>query len=457
MRCAVLLGVVVTVVACGSGGGESAVDGGTAGPPDAMVVGAPEVEPDDDAAFLFDPTELRTFELTLSSENMAALDADPVAEQYVEGALHFDGETLDQVGIRYKGSAGAFIGCTATNGFPPSGPKTCIKLSIKVHIDWMDTGRRFHGLKKLQFHSMNKDDSLMRERLGYWLFRQMGVATSRTAPVRLVINGELAGLFLLVEQIDSRFTDARFDDGGDGNVYKEVWPIHADEQVYVDALRSNRDPSTSVARMMAFRDALAGATEADLPDVAAAWTDMDYMANFLAADRATGNDDGIMHWYCNVPLGQGGNPGTCGNHNYYWYEETMRDRLWLLAWDLDLAFAGNPLTALPQPWNEPADSCDPSQLGPFSGLPSSCDDLIRAWASFDDAFEAAAGRLLDGPYSAEQVDAKLAEWEEQMAPAVEEAHAHDSRHLSLQSWRNEIASLQSTIADLRAALDAQVR
>ena len=54
-------------------------------------------------------------------------------------------------------------------------PKTCVKLSMKVKINHTDDDLKFHGLKKLQFHAMNTDASLMRERLSYYLFREMGI------------------------------------------------------------------------------------------------------------------------------------------------------------------------------------------------------------------------------------------------------------------------------------------
>ena len=56
---------------------------------------------------------------------------------------------------------------------------------------------------------MNLDTSLMRDRLGYLLFAEAGVAAPRSTHARVVINGEFVGLFALVEQIDGRFTRDR--------------------------------------------------------------------------------------------------------------------------------------------------------------------------------------------------------------------------------------------------------
>ena len=122
--------------------------------------------------FIFDQNELRTFELKLTEKDLEKIDGDPTAEQYVEGMLIFEGDTISPVGIRYKGSVGAWVGCVdGPNLFEPSGKKICTKLSTKVKINWKGRDERFYGLKKLQFHAQNLDKSHLRERLGYWLFK----------------------------------------------------------------------------------------------------------------------------------------------------------------------------------------------------------------------------------------------------------------------------------------------
>ena len=364
-------------------------------------------DPDDDAAFLFEETELRTYELVLTQEDLLILDNDPVAEVYVNGTLRFQGEEFTGIGIRYKGSVGAYIGCVENGGLMPSGAKTCVKLSMKVKMDHSDAEGRFYGLKRLQFHSMNQDESLMRERLGYWLYRKMGVAAPRTAPVRLLINGEFAGLFLLVEQVDGRFTRARFSEGGKGNVYKEVWPIHDSEEIYKAALRSNRDENPSVQSMMQFNEALSTTPESMMSAVSDQFVERNYILRYLAVDRSIRHDDGIMHWYCNIPAGQGGNPGDCGNHNYYWYEEEKAEHFWLIAWDLDLILDGSAFTSLLSPWDEIPDSCEIIQLGFFGYLPPACDPLIRAWVNFKDEYSAIVDEFVRGPFSSESVTFQL--------------------------------------------------
>ena len=136
--------------------------------------------------------------------------------------MTFEGETIE-VGLRYKGSIGAFVGCVdGPNLFDPSGAKSCTKLSMKVKINWNDGDDEFFGVRKLQLHSMNLDPSQLRERVGYHLLREMGVAAPRSTHARVVVNGEFVGL-LRSPRTSMAASLANFNDGT-GNLYKRSGP-----------------------------------------------------------------------------------------------------------------------------------------------------------------------------------------------------------------------------------------
>ena len=230
--------------------------------------------------YIFDQNKLATFELNLPVASLAKIDADPAAEEYVEGILTFEGETISPVGIRYKGSVGAFVNClTGTDWSNPSGSKICTKLSMKIKMNWNDSDQKFYGLKKLQFHSMNLDPSQMRDRLGYWLFREMGVPAPRAVHAKLKINGIFVGLFILVEQIDGRFTRYNFENGK-GNLYKEIWPLNYNgipysAQTYINNLKTNEDENPNVDLMYNFALDVANSDSAGLQDAIRKWMDID--------------------------------------------------------------------------------------------------------------------------------------------------------------------------------------
>ena len=64
---------------------------------------------------------------------------------------------------------------------------------------------------------MNLDKSQLHDRLGYWLYREMGVPAPRAIHANLYINGAYNGLFSMVEQIDEQFASFNFSDGS-GNL-----------------------------------------------------------------------------------------------------------------------------------------------------------------------------------------------------------------------------------------------
>jgi len=337
--------------------------------------------------YIYDQSKLPTFELNLPEASLTRIDNDPSAEEYVEGSLTFEGETISPVGIRYKGSIGAYVGClSGTDWANPSGRKTCTKLSMKVKINWEGREEKFYGLKKLQFHSQNNDDSQMRDRLAYHLFREMGVPAPRSIHARLLVNGDYVGLFSLVEQIDGRFTRYNYDDG-EGNLYKEVWPLTSSgtpqsTQTFLSNLKTNEDENPSVDLIRTFAQEIANADDNNIKDVISNYMSVDEIISYAVVDRTIRVDDGAFHWYCTT--------GGCSNHNYYWYEEPNNNKVHLIPWDMDntfenIIFNANPITPIADAWGEISNNCEPFSSGIFGPQQRSaaCDKLTAGWVKFD--------------------------------------------------------------------------
>ncbi|WP_205633159.1 CotH kinase family protein, partial [Enhygromyxa salina] len=415
--------IVGLVVALGCGPPASGVDGetdtGGEGNPGDGDPGDGDGDPGDgdgdpDATYVFDQNELRTYELEIAPADWAQLNEDPTAEIYVPAQLHFEGQTWGPIGVRYKGGYGSLYWC-----FDGQGNQVCPKISMKLKFTEYTNGPLFHGLKRLNFHAMSGagggDTSKLHDRLGYNLFRDNGVIAPRAVHARLLINGELVGLFIVVEQIDGRFTDDRFPADGDGNVYKEVWPVHQWEGAYLSALETNEDQDPSAAKMVAFASALAAGGDAGFNGVIEQWMDADALMRYIAVDRAIENWDGIVGLY--------GLPA--GNHNFYWYEETLADRVWLIPWDLDRTFDyPNPIvTQYGTPvWNEAPGSC--AGIPTFGGVnryPAMCDDFIRRIVTQrHDEWTAAAQEFLNTLFTQEELDSRVDFYANQIDAAVQE-------------------------------------
>jgi hypothetical protein len=403
------------------------------------VVGPTIAKPDDRAEFLFDATKVRTYNIIIAQNDLRNIDSAPASEIYVPASLEFEGTRIDNLRVRYKGGYGAFLApCTGGDLLGISSSKTG-KCSIKLAFDQVDPEGRFYGLRKLNFHAMNRDASMLRDRLGYSLFRDSDIVAPRAVHARVLINGQLEGLFALVEQIDGRFTRSRFTEGGEGNLYKEIWPIHRERKAYLDALKTNEDESPSVDGMLDFKAAIersASATEA--------FIDRDYVMKYVAIDRVIINDDGIFHWWCATD-GSGNNPGGVGNHNYYWYQETDRKFFWLIPWDFDNAFNASGMVVVWPEWKTSATcSCASTPTSFIPQLPASCDPLTQRFISWMSDYNRHAEAFVSGPFAAAAVNAKIDAWSAQIRPYVVEAAGRNGAPTE-RAWQDAVSTLRTMI------------
>jgi hypothetical protein len=267
----------------------------------------------------------------------------------------------------------------------------------------------------------------------------MGIAAPRAMHARVNINGKLEGLFIAVEQVDGRFTRSRFTEGGKGNLYKEVWPMHDSPDTYRAALETNEDSNPPMDQIVGF----AAATKAGSAAVER-YADRGYVARFLAADRVMANDDGSAHWWC-LSVGQGNNPGGIGNHNYYWYEDELGGRFWLIPWDMDSSLRATEFVRIKPEWRTTA-PCSCSGNPPQR--PTSCDPLFSIWAGWSADYEAAVDEFLSGPFERSRVDSKLAQWSAQIQPLVAEAAGRNGAPPEI-FWQDAVVVLRGAIDSLR--------
>ena len=340
---------------------------------DAATIGVDQ-QRSDPQNVVFDASNIRTYNIIISDEEYAKLQANPTAELFVQAAVEIDGERFDPVGVRYKGFFGMLRFCFQ------NGVQVCPKLSWKLKFNEYDPSLRYHGLKRLNFHSMNGDETMMREVLSYQVFREAGVEAPRAVHAELQLNGEPLGLFALVEDIDDRFIADRFRDRGRGILFKEVWPGNLDslwvfQENITDAIR--RGP-LDASGMQAFSEAFGNAeTNEERYDVLLEWLqEPDDIFNYMAADRLTDNWDGIVAWYC-VP--------QCGNHNFFWYEDGLSGKFTLIPWDLENTwrYPSSIRTYFSMPdWDEVERSC--RQRPVFLDIPAlapHCDPILYALAT----------------------------------------------------------------------------
>ena len=95
-------------------------------------------------------------------------------------------------------------------------------------------------------------------------------------------------------------------------------------------LKTNEDNNPNLKLIKKFGELIA---ESDFPQslqIVSEYMNIDKIISYAVVDRAIRNDDGVFHWY---EFGQG-----ASSHNYYWYEESIKQKIHLIPWDLDNSF-----------------------------------------------------------------------------------------------------------------------
>jgi len=303
------------------------------------------------------------------------------------------------------------------------------------------------------------DPSKVRERLGYSLFRDMDVLAPRAVHARVYINGQYSGLYAAVEEGDGRFTANRFPNSGNGNLYRDLWPV--DRTTTADAtkaLRTNADPGTTdVSDFLAFKDAVAASTDVDFATQIAPHLDFDYMARYIVVDRAINNFDGIMAFY-------GGWGPPPANSNHFWYHDTESGRFSLIPWDFDKIFwypepdfwsdnAPNWQNIVPN-WNVITKNCDGYTVsyddlgGKYTMQEIDCDPFMRQLrGKIYDSQKAIADAFIAGPFSETNVKAKLDKWQAQVANAIDDDSGVDSTQ-----WQSALDALHADLPHFQGNL-----
>ena len=346
-----------------------------------------------DSAELFGMSSIPTFDLYLPADAWESLKVHARDEKYVQAQVCFEHKAIGLVGLRFKGSYGSLYDC-----FDAQGNNTCRKLSMKIKFDEYNQDLRLYGLKRLNFQGYHYDNSYLKERLSYDLYRSMDIVAPRASWALLRVNDEPQGLFGMVEEIDGRFTNNRWPTNGDGNLYKEVWPGQGNEAWILQHLETNT-ATGDVSAFKAFTDAIAAAAPSDLHSVLGNYTDLDYWARYMAVDDAIANFDGITTYYIT------GSADQAGNHNFFFYQESP-NRFTIIPWDLEATLSLTSNFGNVPYWQTLPSDCSQKYLawgGPLYVIAPGCNPVFQALATDPTSWRTAAQTLLDGPFAQAQM------------------------------------------------------
>ena len=126
-------------------------------------------------------------------------------------SIHFQNsnidEVIDSIGFRLRGNTS----------------RVSEKKSFKVDFNHFISGRNLYGVEKLNLNGEHNDPSIIRSKLSWDIFQNIGMPSSRAAHSKLYINGEYFGLYISVEHIDDTFLSRNFNNDN-GNLWKCLWP-----------------------------------------------------------------------------------------------------------------------------------------------------------------------------------------------------------------------------------------
>lgn len=217
-----------------------------------------------------------------------------------------DGVRRDQVGVRKKG----LIGSLSTE-----------KPSLKVDFDKFVDGQTLDGLERLTLNNSISDPSLIKQCLGYQLFRDAGLAAPRCHFAHVSANGDDLGVYVSVEPLKKDFLRWAFDGDEDGDLYEgTLSDFRAGWTSTFEADTNSTDPTR--APILAVEAALALEDDAAMLAALDAVVDMDGFYRFWAMEVIVGHLDGY----------------TGNTNNFYVYRPENSDKLVFIPWGIDAIF-----------------------------------------------------------------------------------------------------------------------
>ncbi len=270
------------------------------------------------AAAFYAPDTVQTIRITIAPKDLARQKAALPEEIYVPGTFSWNGITLKNVAIRYKGNSSR----------QPNQP---FKRSFLIKFSEYVKRQRFLGLERVALDNGIQFGGLYSEILILEILRDLGVPVSRANYARLYLNGAFMGIYVNVERIDKAFVKNHFDDGR-GMLYKvNIGGPGADFSVAGD------DPSV-YARAF---EAKTHRKTANFRDLAQLMRDINETPDdaIVAKLEKTFELDDFL-WMTAVLLLSGAFDQYTGwqPHNYYLYHDPSDGKWSYIPWDLDVGF-----------------------------------------------------------------------------------------------------------------------
>lgn len=152
---------------------------------------------------LFDQSVVRTYGVDIAPDvwqslqaefhDLASLQAGLNFATYHPVVFHLDQEKVANASIKLHGQS-SWAQTVMYDG-------DRAKMQFDIAFDKIDTGTKFHGLDKLVFDMPRSDWTFLHDRLSHAWLRQAGITAGCAASARLMVNGNLYGLYVVEEDV----------------------------------------------------------------------------------------------------------------------------------------------------------------------------------------------------------------------------------------------------------------
>ena len=269
------------------------------------------------AADLFDASVLQEIRLNVNSRDVAALKAHSELNTHYAADLQWRSIKVRNVSIRSRGS----------------GSRNPIKPGLLVEFARYTTGQKFLGLSAIVLRNGWQDPSLIRNKLAFTMFEQLGLSAPRESFCKLFINNEYMGVYTITEQVDGSFA-TRVTGETDGTLleYHNMFVWNAEDLASIAAYKPILEARTHVLDsdtilytpiQQLFRE-VNGPDDAVWLDRVQQYLDLDEFVRHVAVETFIAENDGIT--------------GFHGMNNFYLYRFQGTQKHRLFVWDKDNAF-----------------------------------------------------------------------------------------------------------------------
>jgi len=227
---------------------------------------------------------------------------------YVKANVEIDGVKFDGVRIRKKG----FLGSQSTS-----------RPSLKIKLDYTDKDVGIDGLNVLTLNNNSQDKGILNQYLGYRVFRDAGVPTSRCSLVQVTVNGKNLGIYSHVESIKKPMIEREF--GDDSGVLYEgtIVDFHTGwERGFERKFGKDKKGRKKIAELIELVNQKEGEGSDDWEAQIGKLVDLPSFYTFWVMETLLG------HW-----------DGYAGNsNNYFFYLNPKTDRFHFVPWGADALF-----------------------------------------------------------------------------------------------------------------------